>query len=309
MMPISDESAGTDVARTLASHLEGAHRRALPAPSEDLRKLFAKARGALDACQAQSFFFGPLNVLPKLALEKLTYEHRGSYAILRNEGGIRVIPVVADRSMYWTVLLDLLSAKETLLNVPEWAANALRKTYAVKKQQSEYVIPTLVLQTYRGGHLRNIRNLVHKYEREGSTEAFDPAKLEEYLALNRVWYRQNAEGKFRTYDKTSIDWLLENWTEYTEIDPTAQMIGVRDKDGKLVNFTVAGALTDSIWSAYTERFDRDAQDGANWYAWQLLAYAFGKYPVENDGTADTAQLRRNKGKLSPQMANFYTVSK
>ena len=308
-MTKSDDSAGTAVARTLASHLEGVHRRALPAPSADLIKLFDGARSALDECHAQSFFFGPLNLIPKIALGKLDLVWWKSGALLESEGGVRYLPMAGDRTDYWQCLIDLLSAKKVVLNVPEWAARALGKAYNAKRQQSEYVIPTMVLQTYRGGHLRNIRNLMHKCSRECTVETLTEETLPDYLALNRTWYRQNAENKFRTYDKTSIDWLLETYFDVAEV-ACSEIVGIRNPDGQLINFTIAGKLTDTIWSAYTERFDREAShDGANWYAWKLLADKYGYMPMENDGTADTAQLRRNKGKLSPQMLHFYTVSK
>lgn len=269
-------------------------------------------RQSLDLCGAGAFYFGVANLAPKIALGKveMTLHPSGDALIVMSQGKSRVIPL-SDRAAYWGVLNNLLEAGMPLAQVPWWAADALRHHYTVAKQHEEYLIKTETLQVMPGGRLANVRNLMNRARRLCSVEEMPLAEayLAEYLTLNKVWYRQNAEAKFRTYDKTSIDWLLENFGAVQSVAQDLVCLGIRH-EGKLLNMTVASMLSANSWSAYTERFDRDAQiEGANWLAWSVLADRFKDVPWENDGTADTTELRKNKGKLLDHKVPFFTVSK
>ena len=299
--------AGAGVVQPLPSRLSGTFDGSRPLqPLFDRRASYLQS---LATCQAGSFWFGALNLLPKVALGKLELEVRKDAILLyASDGSFRVLPL-ADRNAYYATLIELLSSKCYVKNVPEWVATHLKRSYPVKKQQEEYLIPTETLRLLPGGRLRTIRNLVHKSRREAQVRLFSPADLAEYERVNALWYRQNKDLKFRTYDKTSIDWLLANHAMLAVYLPETAWAGVWLGD-RLLSFTMADMLHEGVWSAYTERFDRDAPiDGSNWRTWSDLAglYANRGVPFENDGTADTTALRHNKGKLNPTKVSFYEV--
>ena len=268
-----------------------------------------RALQSLADCGAASFWWSLPNLAPKLALEKAILAEERSDALIfgTSDGAVRVLPL-AGRAAYWQTLMGFVEAKKTIALVPEWAANALRKHYKVTPQQKEFVIATATLRELPGGRLRNQRNLINQCRRATTVGRFEGDHVEDYLAVNKAWYRQNAEAKFRTYDKTSIDWLLQNWTALRAAAPDLLCYGARaNADAKLVAFTVASRLCAGTWSAYTERFDRDHPvQGCNWMLWQDFARLHDE-PWENDGTADTTALRHNKGKVVASLTPFFRL--
>lgn len=265
-------------------------------------------RVGMKDCQASAFAFSPLNVLPKIALGKLALEARAGGIILRSaEGTARVVPT-GDRAAYYRLLLDLLSEKTSLALVPEWAAVALKKHQDVSKQHDEYVMTTEDVKAFPGGRNRQMRGNVNKARRLCTVEDFDQENLQEFKDLVRTWYRQNVELKFRTYDKTSIDWLLENWAELRDVIPDLVCLGIR-YEGQLISLNLGCLLSEGVWTAYTQRFDRDAPiKHGNMLGYNELANRFDGADLENDGTADTKTIREWKDRLVAQKVPFFTVS-
>jgi len=305
---LSDKHAGAPVAEPLLpqeSDRFDAHH-----PLHSFIKHRPQALTALTDCQAGSFWWSFPNLAPKLALEKVTLVEETATELVFGaaDGALRILPL-ADRATYWRTIMRHVEAKATLALIPEWAADAMRRHYKVAQQQKEYLISTGTLRTMPGGSLRNVRNLIYKAKRATTIGRFEGDHIEDYLAVNRAWYKQNAEAKFRTYDKTSIDWLLQNWTHLRPYAPDMLCYGVRaNDDAKLIAFTIASQLCDGAWSAYTERFDREHPiQGCNWLLWQQFAHHFDEVPWENDGTADTTALRHNKNKVVSNLAAFFKV--
>ena len=306
---LSDKHAGAPEAEPLLSQ-ESDRFDALH-PLQSLLKHRTKALQALADCGAASFWWSLPNLAPKLILEKVALVEETETALIFSchDGSARVLPL-ADRASYWQTLLRLLEDKKTLGLVPEWAADALRRHYKVIPQQREFLIANTTLQELPGGRLRNQRNLIAKARRGTTVGRFEGDHVEDYLAVNKAWYRQNAEAKFRTYDKTSIDWMLRNWRDLRAVAPDLQCLGARcNADAKLIAFTIASKLCEGTWSAYTERFDREHPiQGCNWMLWQEFA-RFHEEPWENDGTADTTALRHNKGKVVASLVPFFKVER
>ena len=304
---LSIKHADAAVARSLPSREGGPFDGCRPLHS--LLRHRVRALQSLADCGAASFWWSLPNLAPKLALEKATLVEERSDALIfgTSDGAVRVLPL-ADRAAYWQTLMGLVEAKKTIALVPEWAANALRKHYRVTPQQKEFVVATATLRELPGGRLRNQRNLINQCRRATTVGRFEGDHVEDYLAVNKAWYRQNAEAKFRTYDKTSIDWLLQNWTALRAAAPDLLCLGARgNADARLIAFTVASKLCTGVWSAYTERFDREHPiQGCNWMLWQDFARLHDE-PFENDGTADTTALRHNKGKVVASLTPFFRL--
>ena len=304
---------------TLIAHADAAVARPLPSreggsfdghrPLQILLRHRQRALQSLSDCGAASFWWSLPNLAPKLVMGKvLLVEERDDALIFANVDGERRVLPLGDRAAYWRTLMGLVEAKAPIALVPEWAADALRKHYSVKPQQREFVVASATLRELPGGRLRNQRNLINQCRRETTVGRFEGDHVADYLAVNRAWYKQNAEAKFRTYDKTSIDWLLQNWTKLRAAAPDLMCLGARaNADAKLIAFTVASKLCEGQWSAYTERFDRDHPvQGCNWMLWQDFAKFYDE-PFENDGTADTTALRHNKGKVVASFTPFFRL--
>lgn len=267
-------------------------------------------RVAMQACGVPAFSFSPLNLLPKIALGKLTVQESpfGNIRLQSPDGTLRIVPCRAQGD-YWSDVLDAVGAKTPLALLPEWAANALRPHTPVKKQHDEFMMATDTVLAMAGGSLKSLRKRIKHCAVETITVAYDPAQEAEFLALNAVWYRQNSERKFRTYDKTSIDWMIRHWPDIAAADHTARLLGIRHKgSGQLLSLNAGCLLTASIWTAYTRRFDRDATvQGAGPLGHYRLAEGFADIPTENNGTADTKDIRDNKLRLSSATLKMFTA--
>ncbi len=266
-------------------------------------------REAMVSCGAPAFAFSPLNALPKIALGKLQVVEGSGGVILADDNVDRVIPTGSATDYYQTVVHRLEKGRELAL-VPEPIALHIKKGgYSVSKQHEEYVMRTEDVQTFPGKRNRQMRGNVNKAKRLCEIEVYHQAQADEYKALVKTWYRQNTDLKFRTYDKTSIDWLLENWTALQHAVPDLGCIGVRH-DAQLISLNMACQLTDMHWTAYTQRFDRNAPvKHANMLGYQEMAHLFGRLALENDGTADTKTIREWKDRLVAQKIAFYTVKR
>lgn len=282
-------------------------------PLQRLQDTLSERRQAMDLCGCPAFAFSSLNMIPKIMLAKWTLTdnapHR-SFALTSADGTTRVLPygTVTD---YFQSILALLERKTPLALVPEHIAQHFKKSgYKVKKQHDEYIMATSDVMGLPGGRNKRLRNYVNKASDLSTVERFDPSQLAEYKALVKVWYRQNVDLKFRTYDKTSNDWLLENWTTVQKLEPTAICLGVRCNPGEqLMSLSMACQLSDRYWTAYTERYDRNAPvKGCNWFGYTQLGRAFPGLDYANDGTADTTSIREAKDRLVCKKLTFYTVT-
>ena len=262
----------------------------------------------MTACQCAPFYFSVVNLLPKLALGKLEAKPgAGCVQLIAPDGCVKLLPC-GNQAAYWAALLEALTDEKTVSLVPAWAADNLGKHYKVEKCSSEYVMSTEDVIAQPGGHNRQVRGNVNKARKLCTWEHLHADTLQEFLDLNRVWYRQNADRKFRTYDKTSIDWVLSNWSVILQADPLASCVGVRH-EGKLISLNIGGTLTQDTWTAYTQRYDREAPvKAANSYGYTLLGEVYSDLPWENDGTADSTAIRAWKERLKSCVRPFYKVS-
>lgn len=263
-------------------------------------------RAAMHMGGANAFSFSPLNALPKIALEKWDVEVGDTCITVQANGTCRIIPL-STQPDYYHAVLGALDRKVQVTHVPEWIANALKGHYPMAKTSVEYVMRTEDVQAFPGGHNRQMRGNVNKARRLCTVEDFDPANLHEYAALVKTWYKQNQEIKFRTYDKTSIDWLLENWTDLKAAIPDLTCLGIR-YEGQLISLNMGCLLSEQTWTAYTQRFDRAAPiKHGNMLGYNELAKRFADTPFENDGTADTPTIKEWKDRLVYTKHVFYTV--
>ncbi|MCL4743866.1 MAG: DUF2156 domain-containing protein [Burkholderiaceae bacterium] len=301
------QSAGAGAVRSFPSRLGSLIEESRPL------HLFVEAipamRRAMDHCGVPAFAFSPMNALPKIGLGKLTVEAAAGAVILSDDNTDRVVPTGSQNEYYREILTRLDAGRELAL-VPEHIAKHLKAGgVKVAKQHEEYIIRTNDVQTFPGGRNRQMRGDINRARRLCTVESYDPANLDEYKNVVRTWYRQNAELKFRTYDKTSIDWLLHHWPELVDAVPSMTCLGVRH-EGKLVSVNMGCQLTATHWTAYTQRFDRDCPvKHVSMFGFNQLAFAFAHLEVENDGTADTKSIRAWKERVVDKKIDFYTVKR
>jgi|GEM_PF-3866033 len=274
-------------------------------------QLFIQSLPAMQSAFAQigtpNFAANVLNALPKIALGKWTIEQYNGYLKILSGGEAALLPT-SDLQAWYRGVLASLESGVTVRLMPEFITTALKSHYRVTKQQDEYIMRTVSVQTFPGGRNAALRGNVNKARRLCEIEEYDPVHLEDYKRIVRLWYRQNATLKFRTYDKTSIDWLLENWKALKEHVPDIICLGVR-YEGKLISLNMGCKLSDNYWCAYTQRFDRNAPvKHANMLGYNELASRFNSIEFENDGTADTASIRAWKDRLVHAKIPFFKIS-
>jgi Phosphatidylglycerol lysyltransferase, C-terminal len=260
-------------------------------------------------CGVAAFAFSPLNAAPKIALGKWdVVQLDGALALVSGDGVHRVLPIGA-REQYWGAILDLLHARKTLALIPQWAAEALRKRYKVTKQHEEFISATADVIALPGGRNQSLRNYVNRARKNCDIEPLAFRNAVDFLKLNALWYRQNSGLKFRTYDKTSIDWLLREWGFVQQAVPDALCYGVRRRsDMQLIAFAAGCVLTASCWTSYTRRFDRDCGVTSPHFLCHVeMAKAFAGLPEENDGTAESKTLRAPKERLALRTTPYFVV--
>jgi hypothetical protein len=307
-MPIIVRNAGARAAWDSPSKgvrpFDGSH------PLQLFTKHIPAMRTAMDKCRASAFAFSPLNALPKIALDKWTVtELKEALMLVDGEGKARVVPLGSQQTYYDATLQ--VATQHPVKLVPAWLAEHVRKAgYKVKKQHDEYIIKTADTITMPGGSLKSLRKRVKHARAATVVEEYSLGKTHEYKALNALWYKQNAGRKFRTYDKTSIDWLIMNWASVVQADPTARFIGIRDAQYlQLIAINMGCVLSDGVWTAYTRRFDREAEiQGAGALGHVILAESFSE-AMENNGTADTKEIKENKARIAAGTLSFYEIGK
>lgn len=255
-------------------------------------------RTGMLACKVGFFALSPLNAAPKIALGKWRVEDRAAgLGLVSADGTVRLVPTTTDPKVYAAGLLELSAKKRPVTLVPKPYAEFLGRTFKVVTVQSEYLFETGRMRTYPGGGLKQIRKDTNNARRALLVETLAVDRAADYLRLNAAWYREAAGRKFRTYDKTSIDWLLNNWTMLVEKVPDVVCLGIRDRaTGTLHAFNMACRLVAGTWTAYTRRYDRTGHRGAGWLGLTELARRF-EDPICNDGTADSKEIRAWKDKL------------
>jgi hypothetical protein len=269
-----------------------------------------KAR--LDAVDAQASFFSPLNVIGRLAMGKWDIQFRGEgYWAFVADGVARIIPP-ADKAEYYQAILAW-SEKHTVAFVPTYMADILRQRgLRVLKQQTEYIMDPKKLIGLAGGALRSIRYDRARSEKVATVEKLDPfVSLGEMIDLVRAWYAEAKDRLWRPSERAHIEWLLENWSQVLELEPSALCVGVRDNaDGKLLSFEMGSYLSDGYASSFTQRSDRSRTTGVyagvNMMASIALAGALGRWL--NDGPADHKELAARKARLAIGTVDFYTVA-
>lgn len=259
-----------------------------------------------DALAAPFFYFSPANILPKLWAGKLVVASLPDRqaALVSPDGSYRVIPQGSREAYYGACLFAL--ARGPIVNVPEWVTRGLKNLYKASLQHREFIIPTRTTIDYPGGSLKSVRRGVNGAEQETDCEQFEPRFISDYLALNATWYAQAKGRKFRTYDKLSIDLLLSRWREAQAGADDLVCLGIRSREtGKLCSLHIGSKLTDSLWTAYTQRYDRDEVRAANRLGVRNLSRLFLPIAAQNNGTADTKDLRVLKMQLgSPLLASY-----
>lgn len=299
-------NAGSNVAWPLPSRRSG--RIEAISPLQTFLEALPLSRLHMPETGVTAFAFSPVNALSKLALDKWTATAIEGAVVLASGDDVRLMPT-GGKEAYWHAMLSQLEAKKNLMLVPEWAASGLRKNYKVLKQHDEYIMTTDAVKSFAGGRNASLRNQINKARKICTVEVYTSSNEAEYLALNALWYRQNVTLKFRTYDKTSIDWLIKNWIDVTKVVPDAIMLGVRF-DGKLISLNIGSGLCATMWTSYTFRYDREAPvKASNMLGYQSLASHFPKLGYENDGTADTAGIRAWKDRLMLTKIPFFKITK
>lgn len=278
-------------------------------------ELLARLRTNLKAVEAYGSYWSAPNLIARLGLGSWTIEKAGdgSEAIISKDGKARVIPP-ADKKTYWFSLLEW-SGRRDVMFVPLYAASAMRaRGLKTTKQPVEYLMDPVKLAALPGGELKTYRRELNRAREVCDVELLDPTEpktLADMLALTQMWYREAAKRTFRTYEKTQIDWLLNNWKTAIAIDPSITAAGVRAKDtGELLTFEIGSALTTDMGVSFTQRSNRakavGPYSGMNLLVSSHLATSLG-FTRLNDGTADSPGITARKSKLAVATVEFHTV--
>lgn len=251
------------------------------------------------------FQAGPAFILPKLALGKADLAVGSNFALV--EMGDVMMPLCfGDRTDFWGITLDLLAGKRSLL-LPEWAATPLAKQYKTTPV-AQYLQKTADLIDPPGSYFKATRKDIRRLEAASVIERLNEKNQQDFADLNKRWYSENKDLKFRTYDKTSIDWLIENTPKIGPRPTGLIVLGVRQGD-QIVSFQAAAFLATDCWATYTVRFSREGPRGASSLATAAVARSMGAVGLEyaNDGTADTTTIRERKEALSYAKQKLFRV--
>jgi hypothetical protein len=267
-----------------------------------------------DDLQVPFFYFSPPNVIPKLALGKLSIVQLGPcIGLVDGQGGIRVMPGGSQADYYGAVLTAVASYKSVLL-VPSWIAGHIKggKT-KVAVQHHEFLASAATLADYGTPALRNIRRNVRTALKVMQSEWWNGEAPERLLEVNQAWYREASDRFFRTYDKTSLDHLITHWREIEERFPDCCIMVQRHLEtGAVLGFNVGCRLTDAVWTSYTQRYLRtDDARGANFVGLQRLSQMLSGMAkgLGNIGTADSSGIRAWKEDMQAATLTAYKVSR
>lgn len=309
------QSAGAGAAQPdpsrIGAPIEGGHPLQ---PFPPAFELFLKHRPAFmanaEAVGAACHYFSPANMLAKLALGKYeTYEAEGHCVFVNGDGAACVMPGGEPQAYFAAVLAALDKHKKVFL-VGEAVANHLRGTYGAKPYGKEYLGTTEGLIQLPGGGLKTLRNEIRYTDQRAELVDFEEAIADELMRVNKGWYAEAKDRHFRPYDKTSIDWLIQNWRMVEELAPDAQLSAALEKTtGRIVAFCVVSNLTNRSWNCFTRRYVRDTGlKSVNLWTWWKLAH-WRDPELFNDGTADSAEIRHMKEKYSDRTLQTFAVGK
>lgn len=262
-----------------------------------------------DSINAAFCYFSPLNILSKLALGKMTDQEVNGLCVLQNGEGAAFVMYNGDTEAYFATILLMLEQKREVRLVPEFIANHLKGQYKVETGVREYMSSTPLIQNLDRPRLKSLRSDIRRAQRHSAITPYKPPLEAELLSLNAAWYAEAKTRHFRPYDKTSIDWLLKNWAEVTELAPDARGWVCRETFSKrAVAFSLTCDVSDQSWHCFTRRYIRDTQvPSPNMYAWVVAAEAQTK-PICNDGTADSKEIRQAKDRYTEYHQTSYRVS-
>jgi hypothetical protein len=261
----------------------------------------ASALASLGLCPG---YYSAPNILSRLALGGWQMiEFPNSVGFLGKDGAIRLAPLSDFKGLY----TDMLSAleKHPLACVPEVIAEHMKKVgMPVTASHSDFLFSTAKARDLPGGSLARLRAYRNAVAKDHTVEVTDAPPIAELLDINRSWYRQAALRKFRTFEKTNIDWLLNNWTDALALAPDIRATVVR-KDGKAVAFLVS-ALVGGVPTIFTRRFATTAENGVNAFALSGLAASVSGDFI-NDGPASDSGVKKVKQRLAVSQVKFYAV--
>ena len=276
-------------------------------------ELATALKTGLDAVEAPASFYSPLNVIGRIGMGKWTIEERDGFWAFVSDGVARVIPT-GDKAEYYQAILAW-SFRHEVHFVPEYMADVFRKRgLKVAKLHDEYILHPDKLADLAGGSLRGLRS---DRNRALKVVSYDEADLQsraivsDLLELNDRWYREAKTRLWRPSEKAQIEWMLKNWSDVLDLEPSARVVLIRDKQGKLpISFEAGSHLTATLASSFTQRSDREymtgAFSGANLIATLALVGLLGR--PSNDGPADTKELAQRKTKMASKVLTFYSVS-
>jgi len=279
---------------------------------DDLKGVLAALKPGLDAVDARSSFYAPLNVIPRLETGKWELKTLAGVTAFVSDADARLIPP-PDKADYFRAIIEW-AMKFRVLFVPAYMVDALRQRgFKVTKIQTEYVMDLDRLRMLPGGDLRNMRYDVSRARRVTDAMIVDPTDHKTALLdLTRRWYAEAKDRLWRPSEKALIDWLIGNWSYVRDLEPTAACAVVHDRATKeLISFELGSALTASYAVSFTQRSDRAKTHGvfagANLLCSITLADHMG-LPV-NDGPADHKELAARKLKLAAHLSEFYAVQR
>lgn len=279
---------------------------------DDLRKTLSDLKVGLDAVDARSAFYAPLNIIPRLETGKWEIKSVAGCLAFVSDADARLIPP-PDKVEYFRAILEW-AMKFRVLFVPTYMVEALRaRGFKVTKIQTEYLMDLDRLRTLPGGGLRGLRYDVSRARKVTDAMIVDPTDHKTALLdLTRRWYAEAKTRLWRPSEKALIDWLIANWPYVKALEPTAACSVVYDRaTQEIVSFELGSALTLSCAVSFTQRSDRAKTHGmfagSNLLCSITLADHLG-LPV-NDGPADHKELAVRKLKLAAYLTDFYAVER
>ena len=279
---------------------------------DDLKGVLAALKPGLDAVDARSSFYAPLNVIPRLETRKWELKTLAGATAFLSDADARLIPP-PDKADYFRAIVEW-AMKFRVLFVPAYMVDALRQSgFKVTKIQTEYLMDPARLAALPGGRLRNRRYEVARAREHADARIVDPRQHVLALKdLTRRWYAEAKHRLWRPSEKTLIDWLIDNWTVVKEIEPTAACAVVFDRQTReLLSYEMGSRLSGECAASFTQRFDREKTRGVFAGANLLCSITLAEHlelPV-NDGPADHKELAARKQLLCSGTVDFYAVER
>jgi len=276
------------------------------------KDLMGVLQESLDAVDAPSSFYGPLNVLPRLMSGKWKLAEIAGFRAFVSDKDARLIPPLS-QAEYYRAIVEWAQGYRVLF-VPEYMVEPLRaRRFKVTKIQTEYLMDPARLAALPGGRLRNRRYEVSRARTAAEALVISPKDFEPALKdVTRRWYAEAKDRLWRPSEKTLIDWLIDNWTLVKEIEATAACAAVFDREtGEMIAYEMGSRLSGRFAVSFTQRSDREKTHGlfagSNLLCSITLAEHLGL--TVNDGPADHKELAARKQLLCSGTIDFYAVER